>query len=171
MMKILSEGIALFEDVFLQNEELIALAEAEQYREGTVGAGEVDHSKRITLVHDLREDNPVHEELLQTVIESLTEYAQKYKVNIKQGEQFRIGKYPQGAYYKDHIDNGGGRTLSIVLFLNNDFEGGELYFNYQQLEVKPKAGSLVVFPSNFMYRHECKEITKGQKFIVFNFFG
>ena len=171
-MKILSPGIALFEDVFLQNEELIALAEEGGYREGTVGAGgKPDHSQRITFVHDLQEDTLIYQELVQSSIEAIAEYAKEYKTSISTGERFRVGKYPESGYYKEHIDDGGGRNLSSVLFLNDDFDGGELYFKFQDLEIKPKAGSLVVFPSNFMYRHECKEVTNGNKFISFNFYS
>ena len=35
-----------------------------------------------------------------------------------------------------------------------------------EFEKKPNHGSCVVFPSNFMYPHEVKEVTKGTRYSV-----
>jgi len=50
--------------------------------------------------------------------------------------------------------------LSLVGVLNEDYEGGEFIFNNTH-EVKLKTGDILMFPSNFMFAHEVKEITKG----------
>ncbi len=53
--------------------------------------------------------------------------------------------------------------LSIVGFLNDDYEGGEFLFSRKH-EIPLKAGDILVFPSNFMYPHEVKEVTKGERY-------
>jgi len=48
--------------------------------------------------------------------------------------------------------------------LNNDYEGGE--FVLCGIPLEKKQGSVVVFPSNFMYPHEVKEVTKGKRYSI-----
>jgi predicted 2-oxoglutarate/Fe(II)-dependent dioxygenase YbiX len=47
--------------------------------------------------------------------------------------------------------------------LNEDYEGGEFLFSSKH-EITFKAGDMLVFPSNFMYPHEVKEIRKGERY-------
>jgi predicted 2-oxoglutarate/Fe(II)-dependent dioxygenase YbiX len=56
-----------------------------------------------------------------------------------------------------------------VIYLNDDYEGGEIYFPDHKLEFKPKAGTLVFFPSNTMYIHGVREITKGVRYTTPSF--
>jgi len=44
-------------------------------------------------------------------------------------------------------------TYSSIVYLNDDYAGGELYFPEYDLLFKPKAGDLVSFPSNAKYIH------------------
>ena len=71
------------------------------------------------------------------------------------------------------------RKLTTVLFgsSHNDrleegemgFEGGELHFNYfydkegNPVKIKPKAGDMVVFPSNPYFSHEVLPVKKGYR--------
>ena len=43
--------------------------------------------------------------------------------------------------------------ISNLLYLNDNYEGGELYFPEHDLMIKPKPGMLVSFPGNFWNRH------------------
>jgi len=45
------------------------------------------------------------------------------------------------------------RHFVILLYLNDDFEGGELILPVQKLSIKPKQGSFLFLPSSFMYPH------------------
>jgi predicted 2-oxoglutarate/Fe(II)-dependent dioxygenase YbiX len=56
-----------------------------------------------------------------------------------------------------------------VIYLNDDYEGGEIYFPDHNLEFKPSAGTLVFFPSNNMYIHGVREITKGVRYTTPSF--
>lgn len=82
-------------------------------------------------------------------------YRNMYNIDVKEDEGFAINKYGRGAEYKGHVDHHptNQRVFSIVAFLNDNFAGGELTFPLLGVSVKPKAGSAVMFPSNFPYYH------------------
>lgn len=48
---------------------------------------------------------------------------------------------------KDFIKRGGQRRLAIIIYLNQDFDGGETYFRNLNLKFKPNEGSgIVIYP-------------------------
>jgi predicted 2-oxoglutarate/Fe(II)-dependent dioxygenase YbiX len=53
---------------------------------------------------------------------------------------------------------------SSVVYLNEDYEGGELWFPKQDYRTKPATGTLILFPATIMYPHEVAEITGGNKY-------
>ena len=84
----------------------------------------------------------------------------------------RFNRYPTGTMMRKHYDhihsifegeNKGVPIVSIVGVLNDDYEGGDFVFNGNH-EVKLKTGDILIFPSNFLYAHEVKEITKGTRY-------
>jgi hypothetical protein len=92
--------------------------------------------------------------------------------NIKSKEKFsKLLKYYPGSFIPPHADHGiTSRTISSILYLNDNYGGGELYFPYFDILLKPNAGSVIFFPSNFMYVHEVKEITSGVRYSFPNWF-
>jgi predicted 2-oxoglutarate/Fe(II)-dependent dioxygenase YbiX len=54
-------------------------------------------------------------------------------------------------------------TLSILGAINDDYEGGELIF-WESEKIVLKAGSIMIFPSNFMYPHKVLPVTKGTRY-------
>ncbi len=70
------------------------------------------------------------------------------------------------------------RKITTVLFATScsdagnpqqTFSGGELCFNYlcdaagNMVTLRPKAGSMVIFPSNPIYAHEVRPVTRGYR--------
>jgi prolyl 4-hydroxylase len=55
-------------------------------------------------------------------------------------------------------------VISALLYLN-DVQGGETHFTYFNTSVSPKAGRLVVFPSNYAYTHEAYPPIEGYKYV------
>jgi hypothetical protein len=43
--------------------------------------------------------------------------------------------------------------VSTLIYLNDNYEGGEIYFPGHDLEIKPKAGMFITFPGNPNYVH------------------
>jgi hypothetical protein len=50
---------------------------------------------------------------------------------------------------------------SYSIYLNDDFEGGELEFKYKPYKIKPKAGMLVSVPVTPDFTHRVSKITSG----------
>lgn len=61
------------------------------------------------------------------------------------------------------------RDLSSVLYYNNDYEGGEIYFPEQDLLIKPQPGMFICFPAKDEFPHQVKEIKSGYRWCSTNF--
>ena len=86
--------------------------------------------------------------------------------------QIDLLKYsPEGKYeiHTDHFTTS-IRALSIIINLNDDYEGGDLIFTDQNEKeikrLKLGKGSIVFFPSNFMYPHSIQPITRGTRYSI-----
>lgn len=103
--------------------------------------------------------------------ETIKEYPQLHFC-ISKDEGFQVLKYEKGQYYKTHLDYGkdNGRVISILLYLNEDYAGGETYFPRQNIKVKGNQGDILVFPSNYCYPHSSEEILEGTKYSIVTWF-
>ena len=50
------------------------------------------------------------------------------------------------------------------IYLNDDYQGGELIFNNLRHSIRPKAGQLILFPSGIEYKHEVSQISGGSRY-------
>jgi len=100
---------------------------------------------------------------------SIYPYAEK---NIKSREKtMHVLKYKESGFLPAHSDHGiSSRVLSALLYLNDDYEGGNLRFPHCNIDIKPEAGSLIFFPSNFVYVHEVAAVTKGTRYSLPNWY-
>lgn len=80
-------------------------------------------------------------------------------------------KYGPGHFFDDHIDSvpGINRTVSVVYYLNDSYSGGEINFHRFDLKVKPRANSMIVFPSNYVYNHTAESVNSGIKYAIASF--
>jgi hypothetical protein len=74
---------------------------------------------------------------------------------------FVIARYKPGDICALHDDYqspvppaNGLRLATMIFFLNDVEEGGELHFPVQELKVKPRQGHAVVFPAQLTHPHE-----------------
>ena len=83
-----------------------------------------------------------------------------------------ILKYENTGFYTWHVDHFATipRTMSCILLLNNDYEGGNLCFRNpdgsDEWEVEVKPNRMIIWPSNFLYPHTVKPVTKGKRYSV-----
>lgn len=96
--------------------------------------------------------------IIQTGLGMSRETANALTINEDDG--YVLLKYTSGGKYDIHYDQAlhenktkGVRVISAILYLNDDFLGGETYFKYQDYTLKPKPGRLVFFPSTYTHPH------------------
>lgn len=77
---------------------------------------------------------------------------------------------PAGGYHVWHCEDGSklhaGRIGVYILYLNDVEDGGETEFLYFSKRVKPKKGTLLIFPSNYPWAHRGNPPLSGEKYIM-----
>jgi len=73
-------------------------------------------------------------------------------------------------YHIWHYESGGkatcNRLLTWMLYLNDVEEGGETEFLYQSMRVKPKQGTLLIWPAAFTHTHRGNPPLSNEKYVV-----
>ena len=104
----------------------------------------------------------------------LSKYSKSYSKtfniyeNIIDVENHNLIRYEAGQKYDAHYDGAthSRRALSAIFYINDDYIGGEIEFINFDITIKPKAGSLVLFPSNYAYKHKAYPVLSGTKYAI-----
>jgi len=95
----------------------------------------------------------------------------KWKYHITHSNQSEFLMYDVKGKYETHVDtfhklSNETRKLTILVFLNDDFEGGKFYIanGHERLYPEQKKGTVLIFPS-FM-PHGVEPITKGVRYSI-----
>jgi hypothetical protein len=70
-----------------------------------------------------------------------------------------IARFEPGSKMHEHFDSSRPNDIATLLYINDDYLGGEIYFPELDISIKPEAGDLVCFPDNPDFIHGVKEIT------------
>ena len=157
------------------------LLEDAEFDDGKLSAGKeaalVKHN--LELSQETRTGEVLHQQLNQMVMPSLmnnTDY-QNSVYPIKVATPFYV-RYDKGMHYGYHIDDpimGHSAAslqeryrsdVSTSIFLNDDYEGGELVIKTSNGEqtVKANAGDVVIYSSNSL--HKVNEVTSGTRMVA-----
>jgi hypothetical protein len=103
------------------------------------------------------------------------DYMDKYDVlkqcNPQQIFHYKIQKTQIGGGYHDwHFESASrqlsGRILAWMVYLNDVEDGGETEFLYLHKRIKPKAGTLVIFPASFTHTHRGNPPLSNEKYVI-----
>jgi Rps23 Pro-64 3,4-dihydroxylase Tpa1-like proline 4-hydroxylase len=92
---------------------------------------------------------------------------------------FHSQKWEPGAFAPLHSDNSSNEGVmgaftrsryAAFLYLNDDFDGGELIFPQHELEFKPKTGMLAAFHGGHENMHEVTVVKKSDRYTIGSFF-
>lgn len=110
----------------------------------------------------------IHNQMHTLLVSSTIPYAEKHGIEEMYHEPYNMLRYRGGQHYKAHADGATdtGRSISAVLYLNADYEGGEVEFVNFGIKIKPEPGMLLLFPSNYAYRHIAHPVTDGTKYAI-----
>ena len=184
-------GIIVYRNVFTKEldltnrlEEILADKNSDnQWKEAMTGYAQLDKSYRDC--HDFKikknTDDPTGKTKSTLSLEKIWEDAKEVQIKpvehyrglfglapLKYWEAFNFIKSGKNQHFSIHSDHGYSYicTLSSVGYLNDDYEGGELFFDKLNLKIKPKAGDLYLFPSSYIYSHAAMPVTSGIKYSV-----
>jgi hypothetical protein len=83
-------------------------------------------------------------------------------------EHSAVMKWTAGDSMGLHADDLGIFNYHIagLIYLNENYEGGELGFPKQKIVLKPSSGDLVIFPGNMNYPHEVMKVIYGDRYTM-----
>ena len=167
---------------FLSHEEcdkLIERIDESNTRSSVAGSGS-DQSKYD--VSRTSSTSNLGKEELSVLIQ--TRIAKELNIDLIRGEDLQGQKYEPGQYFRPHNDffegdsytnhclHSGNRTHTFMIYLNDDFEGGETNFPNLGTSVKPEKGKAVWWydmKDGELQRdtlHEGSDVISGSKYIV-----
>jgi predicted 2-oxoglutarate/Fe(II)-dependent dioxygenase YbiX len=148
--------------------------------EDASGQEKVDKAVRNVLVHDSRPVAFQVNSALQRIVDELIEPFYDLKIDYWEFPDVLI--YPPGGFYVPHNDGEDvvhdeerfvwewqrtlDRDISVVWYLNDDFEGGELVFTLFGLSIRPETGMVVTFPSTHEFAHAARPVSSGNRYVV-----
>jgi predicted 2-oxoglutarate/Fe(II)-dependent dioxygenase YbiX len=178
--------IEIFENVWPNHKETISLVERECSRPDsgaywsraeTMNLGPFQNHRTNQLLEVSHLANVSNNKLLQNIhnqmnlllLAGTNSYAQRFGINeLLYHESYNLLRYSEGQEYQAHYDGGTsiGRAISAIIYLNSDYEGGHLEFVNFNVKIKPEPGMMILFPSNYAYRHVAHPVTKGTKYAL-----
>lgn len=180
----LGPGIELYHDAYESPQDIIASAflsdgwrKAETFSKEEGKYTESNDSHRECRIFDLvyTLDASIEEFLIsKTLFEIGKNYADKYRLGFSSMESPQLLHYEtESGHYDSHYDDGPGtpRLFSAVFYLNDVEEGGETEFDYFGISVKPKSGSVLMFPANYMYSHKANPPISNDKICIVTWFN
>jgi hypothetical protein len=103
------------------------------------------------------------------------QYLPKFSVLKESGQHnnyaFKLQKTPVGGgyhiwHYEAMNRNMCHRLLTWMVYLNDIEDGGETEFLFQHLRVKPKQGTLLIWPASFTHTHRGNPPLTKDKYVV-----
>lgn len=136
----------------------------------------VEDQRRVAERVDLAERRQEINQLVKTVFVDLAN--QCFGKSLDWFEAPDLMRYRKGGYYVKHADSQNmdlatrtwnkviDRDLSMLLYLNDDYEGGELSFYKLNYQIRPRAGAVVLFPSDHRFLHQAETVKKGVRYAI-----
>lgn len=180
------EGIVLIRDLCPWCADLIRIAEdVGDWRriELDVRRGEEEprpfirrDSLPVSAMYDSR-FRPFEDALFRVCGAALSRYGVADRlVTATRDEAYAINRYSVGDMHNEHVDirectmANAFRVLSMVVFLNDNYEGGDLNFPSYGRVVRPTVGAALLFPSGVGFTHRTTPVLSGTRYVVSTYF-
>lgn len=90
-----------------------------------------------------------------------------YNMDFSIISETEIVRYGVGGIFIPHVDSNKlkpYRAFTVILYLNDDFDGGQTSFPEINYSVEPSVGRVLIFPSHML--HGGESVTRGEKHII-----
>lgn len=125
-----------------------------------------------SLPADERKAKRIMQETRLRVIAELQGFYAEEKIY---SDSVQLVKWPPGQAMPPHADNANPdgsphpmtwRDYASVVYLNDDYEGGEFYFDRSGIEIKPAAGDLLAFTGGMRHFHGVREVRGAPRYTM-----
>jgi Rps23 Pro-64 3,4-dihydroxylase Tpa1-like proline 4-hydroxylase len=148
-----------------------------------VGDGTIDNNIRncdvinISAEHILQENFDIRKKLDEDFYVCASNAINEYRkifpdVASEMDTGYDLLRYNEGQFYIQHTDSfkKQQRSVSCSFLLNDDYEGGEFAFFDREIMIRGGKGSIVMFPSNFMFPHEIMPVISGTRYSIITWY-
>jgi hypothetical protein len=138
-------------------------------KEGKMHFNRYSIDKSVGLINGDMGPSGVDPSILDTASEMRIKFSRRLEKFVADPDKYELSPFFSiRRHYKDdgmpdHDDqmNNPQQRQSVVLYLNDDYNGGELYFRDQKIQVKPKARSVMIFNNGADYMHGVRTVLDG----------
>jgi hypothetical protein len=151
------DNIKIFENFLSKEQCQIFVNEANN--------AEVEKWTKNNFYHTLKSSN--HEEV-KNIKRKLDEVFEN-KFHIQRPQV--IHRTDSSSKWTYHSDDEGGKEIKygIVIYLNDEFEGGHTKYKNKEYELVPKPGMMILHPANKEFEHTVTDVTKGIRYTLTSF--
>jgi Rps23 Pro-64 3,4-dihydroxylase Tpa1-like proline 4-hydroxylase len=161
----------------------------EEYREcsfwtpSSVGTGNIENeirncdtiniSENLVIQKNFDVRKKIDEDFYLCASNAINEYRKLFsEVASEIDTGYGLLRYKEGQFYVQHTDSfkNQQRSVSCSFLLNEDYEGGEFAFFDREIIIKGSKGSIIMFPSNFMFPHEIMPVTSGTRYSIITWY-
>ena len=113
-----------------------------------------------------------HHEIVRTMHKRLSDLVNIADDKLELAGLSTIQRMQEGVELKAHTDQHTDPSIryATIIYLNDDYEGGELFFINKDLELRPKPGDLVIFPGTDEFNHGVRHVQPGPiRYVIVGF--
>lgn len=166
--------LSAYMDVQLSLDDVLGWAAGSEWKDALVKTLREDDN--IELSKSVRDASVINlkkhsDEIGSVISEFVEDYTNRNNLQNLELESLSVVRYTVGQFFEEHSDGGPNlpRRLSMVLYLNDDYAGGEICFTRFKSTFKPAAKTLFLFPPTEEYAHAAQPVVDGVKYVIVGF--
>lgn len=164
---------------FLSQEEILKILDfAKMTKRWNIG-GHPFWTGRVINASDIFYENHDIAKLLFNIKERIVEKIKiAYGINEIYPDLLQITRWFDGMEQPPHSDdmmntdyheNHQHRSYGVVIYLNNDFDGGKTFYPQHNIEIYPEPGKMAVHPATIDHMHGVTKIEGGTRYTLTTF--
>jgi len=130
---------------------------------------DIDNDTRVCENWNVLDSDDIDNDIFKYITRACSEFCNTFPhFQISEDSGYQVLRYKPGGKYDDHTDQHQqyNREVTIILNLNDDYEGGNLCHIKDNHMIKMSKGDIIIFPANFMYPHRITPITSGVRYSI-----
>lgn len=161
-------GIEFYNNIFENPENIIDTLNKLEWEDPLIINN--NRSNSVMYINQYGSNKDFFDLVKNSINQNVQDYCKKYSLPELSFEIIEGLRYQPNQQFFSHYDNGAKhvvqRVVSCVIYLNDDYEGGEIEFHNFETKIKPVKNSMILFPSNYPYAHSAHIVKSGTRYAL-----